>query len=871
MDEVPVLQGWVARESNVVDKLINKRFGALYPSTFVTYRKETDDVSLSISTKKCLQPLYTHDCTPSAKYLHRIPVIRLTLPPSLQSQSPSKAWSLSKDILLSPVSSNKCNLRKPGASTLWAVASGAYELVDRYTFSISWSHAGVFGSDELTLAFETKEEADKWHINFNSVIENIKEEAGRLSRAHSNASETSSFRSASLSAAAAAQQQHGEDTVGELPTFTQTKSTRSLKPTSSKSHTDQLPLHQQDKNGSNGPYRRAWSSVLHINGVAVYSEEVDEDGEGGAIMVSAVVRAPPVDVFRQLVQVHRTEGMGIFTGAKTLEVLDATTQVVSQTWAGTGFTGAFVAPREMVLLRTWRQDEDGTYIVLYQSTKHRAARPVGGWGWKRAVRAEVPAAGFTVAPLLPRYVPTNVTTNGAAGSSSSASVDSPECLVTLVLKADLKGLLSEHGLMTKLLSPLAWQAQRSLLEPVVTSIIILRDTVEQNRFVVRPLSNKPQHKDQHHCTTTGNALPFVKAATTTSTDDKEARKSALKQRTATMLAYRRQRTMREEQEEAATSPITKTPRSTMAAGAAGFPTPPPGDKKEPAAAGGGGGTTSSEDAAVLEEDSWAVPGTCPAVYWSCPGPSVFKIRGPTYLTDKKKVEATPPMFELVAVDLVELEEPVFHIAKFLPSVRQSPAPFLFTVQLMVPANPPISLVSTWAAPMNVAEHSPEQLIAQFEEQQGPCPDSVAAFFRNFTSFIQGDGPQADAQRNKRFKLIPCVVQGSWLIKQSVGTTPVILGQKLTTKYCRGKTDSGADYFEVDVDIGSSSVAASITNLVCGATRSLTLDMGVLLEGQEVEHLPEQLIGTIRLAKLDLRTAAYLDDASGRILKSQQGA
>jgi len=49
MDELPVLQGWIARESNVVDKLINKRFGALYPSTFVTYRKETDDVSLRTS------------------------------------------------------------------------------------------------------------------------------------------------------------------------------------------------------------------------------------------------------------------------------------------------------------------------------------------------------------------------------------------------------------------------------------------------------------------------------------------------------------------------------------------------------------------------------------------------------------------------------------------------------------------------------------------------------------------------------------------------------------------------------------------------------------------------------------------------------
>lgn len=50
---------------------------------------------------------------------------------------------------------------------------------------------------------------------------------------------------------------------------------------------------------------------------------------------------------------------------------------------------------------------------------------------------------------------------------------------------------------------------------------------------------------------------------------------------------------------------------------------------------------------------------------------------------------------------------------------------------------------------------------------------------------------------------------------------------------------------MDVDIGSSSVAASVTNLVCGATKSLTIDLGVLVEGQSPDQLPEQLLGTIR--------------------------
>ncbi len=50
--------------------------------------------------------------------------------------------------------------------------------------------------------------------------------------------------------------------------------------------------------------------------------------------------------------------------------------------------------------------------------------------------------------------------------------------------------------------------------------------------------------------------------------------------------------------------------------------------------------------------------------------------------------------------------------------------------------------------------------------------------------MKGDGPEADARRNRQFKLIPRIVKGSWIVKQSVGTTPVLLGQKLVTKYFR---------------------------------------------------------------------------------------
>ena len=51
-------------------------------------------------------------------------------------------------------------------------------------------------------------------------------------------------------------------------------------------------------------------------------------------------------------------------------------------------------------------------------------------------------------------------------------------------------------------------------------------------------------------------------------------------------------------------------------------------------------------------------------------------------------------------------------------------------------------------------------------------------------FLAGDDEAATSRRDRTFKLIPSVVKGSWVIKQSVGHTPVLLGRKLKTSYFR---------------------------------------------------------------------------------------
>jgi hypothetical protein len=56
--------------------------------------------------------------------------------------------------------------------------------------------------------------------------------------------------------------------------------------------------------------------------------------------------------------------------------------------------------------------------------------------------------------------------------------------------------------------------------------------------------------------------------------------------------------------------------------------------------------------------------------------------------------------------------------------------------------------------------------------------------------------------------------------------------------------------EVDIDVGSSSVAATVVGLVQGATKSLVVDMGIVLEGHTPDELPESLLGTVRASSVN---------------------
>ncbi|XP_021275787.1 protein ENHANCED DISEASE RESISTANCE 2 [Herrania umbratica] len=215
--------------------------------------------------------------------------------------------------------------------------------------------------------------------------------------------------------------------------------------------------------------------------------------------------------------------------------------------------------------------------------------------------------------------------------------------------------------------------------------------------------------------------------------------------------------------------------------------------------------------------------------WTSPSGRGFMIRGKTYLKDNAKVMGADPLLKLIAVDWFKVDIATDKIALHPRCLVQSDAgkklPFILVINLEVPAKPNYSLVLYYAAERPVNKNS---LLGKFV-----------------------DG--TDMFRDARFKLIPSIVEGYWMVKRAVGTKACLLGKAVTCKYFRQD-----NFLEIDVDIGSSSVARSVIGLVLGYVTSLVVDLAILIEAKEEAELPEYILGTVRLNRVRLESAIPLE-------------
>eukprot|EP00946_MAST-07B_sp_MAST-7B-sp1_P004931 g4931.t1 len=235
--------------------------------------------------------------------------------------------------------------------------------------------------------------------------------------------------------------------------------------------------------------------------------------------------------------------------------------------------------------------------------------------------------------------------------------------------------------------------------------------------------------------------------------------------------------------------------------------------------------------------------------WSETDASIFQLRGSNYLEDHIKVTSLPSCLRLVACDLtvrrgahgsstasdggsediLPLERVAWMEHGLVQRVqrRYGPkAPFLFVINFMIPGG------------MN------NIMYFRVPDATGPEEEGNCTAVQMLRKFMRTDVD--DEYRNARLKIIPNVVEGGWVVKRGVGNKPAIIGKKITQTYHAGK-----NWFEIDVDIGSSRVAGAILGLVKGYTKVLVIDIAFLLEGKTAAELPERMLGSARYFRINL--------------------
>lgn len=160
-------------------------------------------------------------------------------------------------------------------------------------------------------------------------------------------------------------------------------------------------------------------------------------------------------------------------------------------------------------------------------------------------------------------------------------------------------------------------------------------------------------------------------------------------------------------------------------------------------------------------------------YWACPGQSKFKLRGPNYLQNRKKVPAQPPILNLSAVELVRMAENTPHISQYLPCVRNSDAPFSLVVALTIPwgaqtlmlvlvfeaAYDPRSMPTQASLGVSPNGKIPSRGSSSDSDMVGPQPWELLLH-----EFVTGASQADDQDRNNKIKLIPSIVEGSWIVR-----------------------------------------------------------------------------------------------------------
>ena len=542
----------------------------------------------------------------------------------------------------------------------------------------------------------------------------------------------------------------------------------------------------------NTSYWRPMQGGWAVQGLRIFREErpqhqADTAGDNRPcppFKSHVVVQSSALDAFLCLMSYGRLPPRGDISGPNSgqrashriLERIDDNTDVIHMICSPLYLFPSWTTARDFCLYRYWRHEEDGTFVVCYESVEHKDCPPRPDF-----CRGEMHQV-FTIAPLKRAY--RRKATKEGANSSGAGFM--PESLMTAWVQVDPKGWVP-----TTPMSFLANQAYGDAFSvAALMHLIDVCDAIDQDRFTPVSMDGDEYRHVSHRLRSSfdlGDA----------GLDDDLQRNQSMDTQDVLLLDDRDNYDF-------------------AYAGA---------DRESVVHVDSATGFTSHPDPFLREK-------------WAEPDANSFRVRGKHYKVDRLKINAGTSIGRLVAVDIVTVDAPIYSGMTTHPTERLQMAlkkekslqdgvisdlpPFVFCVNIVLPGPPFYHGVFYYAI----------DDMSKIDGSDGTPSSRLAR------EFFFGD---SDEFRDRTFKLIPQIVQGNFIVRKAVGSKPAIMGRKLRQFYVRTERS-----FEVVLDCGSSPVATGVIRLSLGYAKTLVVDMGFLLEGDELEFLPERIFGAVRV-------------------------
>ncbi|CAN1253163.1 Protein ENHANCED DISEASE RESISTANCE 2 [Linum perenne] len=559
----------------------------------------------------------------------------------------------------------------------------------------------------------------------------------------------------------------------------------------------------------------SWTIFGCQNGLRLFKETKDRDSHGKwddhpAIMAVGVVDGASESIFQTLMSLGptRSEWDFCFYKGSVVEHLDGHTDIVHKQlyndWLSWG-----MKRRDFLLRRYWRREDDGTYVILYHSVFHKKCPPQKGY-----VRACLKSGGYVISPLSQgkRSVVKHMLAVDWKLWRSYIRTSSARTITTRMLGrvAALRELFrAKLGACT---APdfSSGELAGSALNRAVVDVETYDAQVEADEDVKAIVcqNEEADKAPSEHASIGGLNDAADEFFDVPEPSDNECWSYDFGSEACSQDIR---------QPKLSSAAVFVKKLHDLAVQKRGYVDLHDMSREDNISC-GGYGTTLPKDESCSLLSSWAMT-----------DPSTFLIRGKNYLQDQKKIKAKGTLMQMVAADWLKSDKREDDLAGRPGSIVQKYAAqggpeFFLIINIQVPGSTTYSL-------------------ALYFMMNTPLEDSPL-----LQSFVDGD----DAFRNSRFKLIPYISKGSWIVKQSVGKKACLIGQALEMNYFRGK-----NYLELGVDIGSSTVARGVVSLVLGYLSNLVIEMAFLVQADTDEELPEYLLGTCRLNHLDASKAVSL--------------